>query len=144
MGVRLDRVHTCGGTVTSVHAAADTYLEQYASLALMLALGVGFVAGGLTVNKVLRPHNPSAGKLSTYECGVDPVGGDWAHTQIRYYLYAYLYVLFAVEAVFLFPWVTIMDKAGFGAAAAVEMGIFAALLALGLLYAWRKGALRWA
>jgi NADH-quinone oxidoreductase subunit A len=121
----------------------DSYLGQYASLGLMLLLGVGFVTTGLTVNKLLAPHNPAAEKLTTYECGVDPVGGDWAHTQIRYYLYAYLYVLFAVEAVFLFPWIAIVNKPSFGLSAAIEMGIFIVLLMSGLLYAWRKGALRW-
>ena len=74
---------------------------------------------------------------------VDPVGGDWAQAQIRYYIYAFLYVLFAVESVFLFPWAVIYSRPGFGATAVVEMAIFVAVLALGLLYAWRKSVLRW-
>ncbi|MDQ1645944.1 MAG: NADH-quinone oxidoreductase subunit, partial [Cryptosporangiaceae bacterium] len=82
-------------------------------------------------------------KQSTYECGVDPVGGGWAQTQIRYYVYAYLYVLFAVESVFLLPWAVVFDRPGFGLSSILEMGLFVALLALGLLYAWRKGVLRW-
>jgi NADH-quinone oxidoreductase subunit A len=82
-------------------------------------------------------------KSSTYECGIDPVGGDWAQAQIRYYVYAYLYVLFAVEAVFLFPWAVIFDDAAFGIVAVVEMAIFVGVLALGLLYAWRKRVLSW-
>jgi NADH-quinone oxidoreductase subunit A len=91
----------------------------------------------------LRPHHPTPAKLSTYECGLDPVGGDWAQTQIRYYVYAYLYVLFAVESVFLFPWALVFDRRGFGAVTVVEMAIFIAVLALGLLYAWRKRVLDW-
>jgi NADH-quinone oxidoreductase subunit A len=71
------------------------------------------------------------------------VGGDWAQAQIRYYVYAYLYVLFAVESVFLFPWALVFDSKGFGLATVVEMGIFVGLLALGLLYAWRKRVLSW-
>jgi NADH-quinone oxidoreductase subunit A len=98
----------------------------------------------MTANRLLRPHNPHAAKLTTYECGVVPVGGDWAQAHIRYYVYAYLYVLFAVEAVFLFPWAVVYDRPGFGVAAVAEMGIFVGLLALGLLYAWRKGVLTWA
>jgi NADH-quinone oxidoreductase subunit A len=122
----------------------DGYLGQYASVGLLLIVGIGFVALSFGVNALLAPHQPSAAKLSTYECGVDPVGGDWAQAQIRYYVYAYLYVLFAVESVFLFPWAVIFDRPGFGVATLVEMGIFVGLLALGLLYAWRKGVLHWA
>ena len=73
--------------------------------------------------------------------GTPPVGGDWAQAQIRYYVYAYLYVLFAVESVFLFPWAVVFT--GFGVTSVVEMGIFVAVLALGILYAWRKGVLSW-
>jgi len=87
------------------------------------------------------PARPA--KYTNYECGLDPVGGDWAQAQIRYYLYAYLYVLFAVESVFLFPWAVVYARPGFGRTAVVEMGIFVAVLALGLLYAWRKRVLRW-
>ncbi|SHN47426.1 NADH-quinone oxidoreductase subunit A [Cryptosporangium aurantiacum] len=121
----------------------DGYLGQYASLGLLLIVGIGFVAVSFGVNRLLAPHRPTAAKLSTYECGVDPVGGDWAQAQIRYYVYAYLYVLFAVESVFLFPWAVVFDRPGFGVVTLVEMGIFIGLLALGLLYAWRKGVLRW-
>jgi NADH-quinone oxidoreductase subunit A len=122
----------------------ESYLGSYAGLGLLLVVGVGFVAFSMTANRLLRPHRPSAAKQSTYECGVDPVGADWAQAQIRYYVYAYLYVLFAVEAVFLFPWAVIFDRPGFGGPAVAEMGIFVGLLGLGLLYAWRKGVLRWA
>ena len=94
---------------------------------------------------MLRPARPAdpAGKRAIYECGLDPVGGDWAQVQIRYYVYAYLYVLFAVESVFLFPWAVIFDRPGFGVAAVVEMASSSAVLALGILYAWRKRILRW-
>jgi NADH-quinone oxidoreductase subunit A len=122
----------------------DGYLGQYASVGLLLIVGIGFVALSFGANAFLAPRQPSPAKLSTYECGVDPVGGDWAQAQIRYYVYAYLYVLFAVESVFLFPWAVVYDRPGFGVATLVEMGVFVGLLALGLLYAWRKGVLRWA
>ena len=121
------------------------YLGSYATLGLLLAAGVLVFVGAFAANRLLRPARPAepAGKRLSYESGVDPVGGDWAQAQIRYYVYAYLYVLFAVEAVFLFPWAVVFDRPGFGAAAVVEMGIFVAMLALGLLYAWRKRVLRW-
>ena len=119
------------------------YLGSYATLGLLLAVGVGFFAVAFTANRLLRPHRPTPEKLSSYECGLDPVGGDWAQSQIRYYVYAYLYVLFAVESVFLFPWALVFDRPGFGAVTVVEMAIFVAVLALGLLYAWRKRVLDW-
>jgi NADH-quinone oxidoreductase subunit A len=119
------------------------YLGSYATLGLILLAGVLFFVVAMTANRLLRTTRPSAEKSTTYECGLDPVGGDWAQAQIRYYVYAYLYVLFAVEAVFLFPWAVIFDDPGFGLIAVVEMAIFVGVLALGLLYAWRKKVLRW-
>jgi NADH-quinone oxidoreductase subunit A len=123
----------------------EGYLGSYATLGLVLAAGVLVFVGAFGANKLLRPAHPAepAGKRTTYESGVDPVGGDWAQAQIRYYVYAYLYVLFAVEAVFLFPWAVIFDRPGFGLLTAAEMGVFVAVLALGILYAWRKKILTW-
>ena len=75
------------------------------------------------------------------ESGVDPVGDGWAQTPIRYYVFALLFVMFDVEAVFIFPWATRLEAYGwFGA---IEMIAFILLLALGLLYAWRKKVLQW-
>jgi len=121
------------------------YLGSYATLGLLLVASVLIFVGAFTANRILRPANPAEppGKRQTYESGIDPVGGDWAQMQIRYYVYAYLYVLFAVEAVFLFPWALIFDRPGFGATTIVEMAIFVTVLALGILYAWRKKILTW-
>jgi NADH-quinone oxidoreductase subunit A len=121
------------------------YLGSYATLGLVLAAGVLVFVGAFGANKLLRPGNPAepAGKRLTYESGVDPVGGDWAQAQIRYYVYAYLYVLFAVEAVFLFPWAVVFDRPGYGLVTAAEMAVFVAVLALGIVYAWRKKILTW-
>ncbi|MFI7541241.1 NADH-quinone oxidoreductase subunit A [Actinoplanes sp. NPDC049599] len=121
------------------------YLGSYATLGLVIAAGVLVFVGAFGANKLLRPASPAepAGKRLTYESGVDPVGGDWAQAQIRYYVYAYLYVLFAVEAVFLFPWAVVFDRPGFGLVTVVEMGVFVAVLALGIVYAWRKKILTW-
>lgn len=103
--------------------------------------GVLFFAAAMTANRLMRPRVPRPEKVTTYESGVDPVGGGWAQTQVRYYLYAYLYVVFAVDAVYLFPWATVVKS--FGWATLAEMGVFLAVLAVGLLHAWRRGALRW-
>jgi NADH-quinone oxidoreductase subunit A len=123
----------------------DGYLGSYATLALVAAAGVLVFVGAFAANRLLSPAHPAepSGKRIAYESGVDPVGGDWAQAQIRYYVYAYLYVLFAVEAVFLFPWAVVFDRPGFGLATIVEMAVFIGVLALGILYAWRKKILTW-
>ena len=121
------------------------YLGGYATLGVLLVVGAAFFVVAFAANRLLRPSRAAdnPGKYETYECGLDPVGGDWAQAQIRYYVYAFLYALFAVESVFLFPWAVVFDRPGFGATAVVEMAIFVAVLALGLLYAWRKNVLTW-
>ena len=121
------------------------YLGSYVTLGLLLLASVVMFVGAFGANRLLRPARPAdpPGKRATYECGLDPVGGDWAQMRIHYYVYAYLYVLFAVEAVFLFPWAVVFDRPGFGIVTVAEMGIFVAVLALGILYAWRKNVLRW-
>ncbi|MBW8485093.1 NADH-quinone oxidoreductase subunit A [Actinomadura parmotrematis] len=119
------------------------YSHTYAVVAALLLIGGGIVAGGLAANRGLRPNRPTVEKLTTYECGVDPVGGGWAQSYVRYYVFGYLYVIFAVDAVFLFPWATVFAAPGFGATTLVEMFVFLAFLATGLLYAGRKGVLSW-
>jgi NADH-quinone oxidoreductase subunit A len=119
------------------------YLGSYLTLGIVLLLAAVLFGAAFVVNRTLRPHRPNPGKLTTYESGVDPVGGDWAQAEIRYYVYAYLYVLFAVESVFLFPWAVVFARPGFGRSTLIEMVVFVAVLLLGLLYAARKGVLRW-
>jgi len=120
-----------------------TYLASYATLGFLLVLGVVVAIAALAANRLLRTQVPTRTKQLTYECGLDPVGGDWAQMQIRYYVYAFLYVLFAVESVFLFPWAVVYNQTGFGLITVAEMAVFVAVLVLGLAYAWRKGVLRW-
>jgi NADH-quinone oxidoreductase subunit A len=119
------------------------HIETYTVAVSVFLAGLVFVGGAFTASRFLRPTRPSVEKLTTYECGVDPVGEGWAQSHIRYYIYAYLYVVFAVDAVYLFPWATVFDAPGFGVTTLVEMGIFLAIVALGILYAARKGVLRW-
>ena len=95
----------------------------------------------LGLSALLRPNRPTREKLMAYESGVDPVGEGWSQSQIRYYVFALLFVIFDVEAVFIFPWATQLERyAGFGL---VEMGVFVAVILLGLVYAWLKGVLHW-
>ena len=105
--------------------------------------GLALVLGSLLlgVAALIRPDKPNPSKLIAYESGVDPVGIGWSQSQIRYYVFALLFVLFDVEAVFIFPWATQLERyAGLGL---VEMGVFVGVLLLGLVYAWKKGVLRW-
>ncbi|MDQ1704727.1 MAG: NADH-quinone oxidoreductase subunit [Frankiaceae bacterium] len=119
------------------------YFGGYALVGLLGLVGVGFVVVGLGVNRLLRPWKLTPEKLLTYESGVDPVGEGWAQTQVRYYVYAFLYVVFAVDAVFLFPWATVFALPGFGGLSLAEMFVFLGFLAVGLLYAWKKDVLAW-
>jgi|SRR6266540_2304578 len=121
----------------------DGYFGSYVVVGLLLVIGLGLVTVALTANRLLRPHLPEPEKLLTYECGVDPVGEGWAQVHVRYYVYAYLYVVFAVDAIYLFPWATIFDTPGFGATTLVEMFVFLGFIATGLAYAWKKGVLSW-
>jgi NADH-quinone oxidoreductase subunit A len=116
--------------------------HPYLVVAAVLAGGGLFFAAAMTANRMLRPRVPTREKLLTYESGVDPVGTGWAQSQVRYYLYVFLYVVFAVDAVYLFPWATVVGR--FGWPTIGEMAVFLGVLAVGLLHAWRRGALRWA
>jgi NADH-quinone oxidoreductase subunit A len=119
------------------------YFGGYALVGLLGLVGVGFVAVALGANRLLRPWRTTPAKLLTYESGVDPVGDDWSQSNVRYYVYAFLYVVFAVDAVFLFPWATVFALAGFGGISLGEMFVFLGFLAVGLVYAWKKGVLTW-
>ena len=117
------------------------YFGTYVPLLAMTIVGVLLVSSMFLGNRLLRPTARTEEKLLTYECGVDPVGEGWAQTHVRYYVFAYLYVIFAVDAVFLFPWATVF--AGLGWVSVAEMGVFVGFIAVGLVYAWRKGVLTW-
>jgi NADH-quinone oxidoreductase subunit A len=102
----------------------------------------------MLVNRVMRPSVPSPLKLTTYECGVEAVGSGWSQMNIRYYVFAFLFVIFDVEAIFLFPWAVIvgaLDATTTPSAlfALVAMFLFIATLLEGLAYAWKKGVLTW-
>ena len=117
------------------------YFQDYTTVGVFLAVGAALVLVMLGVASIIRPANPTKAKKLTYECGVDPVGSGWAQSYVRYYVFGLLFVIFDVEAVFIFPWAVIAEKLGvFGL---VEMLIFIAVLVLGLVYAIRKGVLKW-
>jgi len=118
-------------------------MSGYLAVAAVLGAGVLLVTAAMLARRLLAPRAPHPAKLATYESGVDPVGEGWAHTQVRYYVYAFLYVIFAVDSIFLFPWATVFAGDGYGVTTLVEMFIFLGFLAVGLLYAYWKGVLAW-
>ena len=121
-----------------------TYYGSYGVMLAVVLAGIALVVVAFTAGRLVAPSRPwYGGKLKTYECGIDPVGEGWAQTHVRYYVFVYLYVIFAVDAVYLFPWATVFDAPGYGVVTLVEMVLFIGFLATGILYAWRRGVLRW-
>jgi NADH-quinone oxidoreductase subunit A len=122
-------------------APMSDFLRDYLTVVWFGAIALVLAGLLLGVAALVRPDKPTRQKVMAYESGVDPVGTGWSQSQIRYYIFALLFVVFDVEAVFIFPWATQLERyALFGL---VEMGIFVFVLLLGLVYAWRKGVLRW-
>jgi NADH-quinone oxidoreductase subunit A len=117
------------------------YYREYLAVAVLIGAGLLMVGGMLGLGKLVRPSRPQPEKYVTYEAGSDPVGG-WGQSNVRYYVYALLFVMFDVEAVFIFPWATRVEY--LGVQSLVSMIVFIVVLTLGLVYAWRKGVLRWA
>jgi NADH-quinone oxidoreductase subunit A len=119
----------------------EGYFGQYATIGVFALVGVALVFVTLQLARLVRPNVPHPEKYTTYESGIDPIGSGWQHTNVRYYIFALLFVVFDVEAVFLFPWAIVFER--LGTQAFVEMVIFIAILALALLYAIKKGVLEW-
>ncbi len=117
------------------------YLGQYVTIGLFAVIGVVLVFGTLALARLVRPNVPRPEKLTTYESGIDPIGQGWSQANVRYYIFALLFVIFDVEAVFLFPWAIVFER--LGTQAFIEMAIFIAILAFALLYAVRKRVLEW-
>jgi NADH-quinone oxidoreductase subunit A len=119
----------------------EGYFGQYVTIGIFAIVGVVLVFGTIGVSRLLSPSVPHPEKLTTYESGIDPIGHGWGQANVRYYIFALLFVVFDVEAVFLFPW-AIVFKA-LGTQAFVEMLIFIGILALALIYAIKKRVLEW-
>ncbi|MGH2788610.1 MAG: NADH-quinone oxidoreductase subunit A [Actinomycetota bacterium] len=119
----------------------EGYFGQYATIGVFALVGVALVFVTLQLARLVRPNVPHPEKYTTYESGIDPIGSGWQHTNVRYYIFALLFVVFEVEAVFLFPWAIVFER--LGTQAFVEMVIFIGILALALLYAIKKRVLEW-
>ena len=115
---------------------------QNSTMAITAALtGVGLVAVALLLAKLMSPRSFSPQKGEPYECGIPTRGESMAQFKVGYYLYAILFLMFDVETVFLFPWAVKVRE--LGSAGLISIAVFFSILVLGLVYAWRKGALEW-
>ncbi|HWL38283.1 MAG TPA: NADH-quinone oxidoreductase subunit A [Frankiaceae bacterium] len=122
------------------------YFGSYTTVGSVILAGLGFIVVAFSAARLIRPTRPNREKYLTYECGIDPVGAGWSQTQIRYYVFAFLFVIFDVESVFLFPFAAVLNefsRAGQGGPVFVEMVVFVGILLVGLLYAWKKKVLEW-
>ncbi|MEF2244078.1 MULTISPECIES: NADH-quinone oxidoreductase subunit A [unclassified Paenibacillus] len=119
----------------------DTYMNNYIVVAVFIVMGILLPVVALTAGRLLRPHRPTQSKQTTYESGNEPVGEGQVRFNIRYYLFALMFVIFEVETVFLYPWAVAYQKLGLFVL--FEMIIFAGMLLIGLLYAWKKKVLKW-
>lgn len=111
------------------------------SLILFFLLGVVLVGGAIAFSTIVAPRSKNIAKFEPYECGIESKTVAWVQFNVGYYLFAIIYLIFDVETVFIFPWGVVMRDLGM--LAFIEIIIFFFILVLGLLYAWRKGALKW-
>lgn len=116
-------------------------MSAYATLFAFALVAVLFAAVSMVASSLLRPQVADPIKRTTYECGMEAVGSTEVKTNIRFYVFALLFVIFDVETLFVYPWAVSVREVG--PVALVEMLIFLGVLFLGLVYAWKKGALAW-
>ena len=116
-------------------------LAEYFPILLFMLVGLGVGVAPLVLGRLLGPHRPDAEKLSPYECGFEAFEDARMKFDVRYYLVAILFILFDLEIAFLFPWAAVINDIGF--AGFLAMMIFLAILTVGFVYEWMKGALEW-
>ncbi len=115
--------------------------SQYLPILIFLMVASAFALGALVIGELFRIRRPYSEKLMPYESGNPPVGEPRIRFSVKFYIIAMLFVVFDVEAVFLYPWAIVFDK--IGTYAFVEMIIFIIILLVGYVYAWKKEAFRW-
>lgn len=116
-------------------------LSDFTFVGILVLIAALLPIAGLGIAWLIRPKKPNPVKQSTYECGIETIGDTWVQFKAQYYIYALVFVVFDIEAVFLLPWAVAYDQLPLYAL--VEAIIFIVILVLALVYAWRKGALRW-
>ena len=117
------------------------YAQQYLFIGVLALASIGLGGMPLLLARVVAPKKPGKTKQAPYECGLESTGDSWIQFRMEYYVYALLFVVFDVEVAFLFPWALVWRT--MGEIAFLEMLIFLAILAVGLVYAWKRGLLEW-
>jgi NADH-quinone oxidoreductase subunit A len=116
-------------------------LGTYLPIMLLILVSLAFGRGSVVFSSLIGQKKYSKAKMAPYECGCEPIGTARERFPIKFYLIAMLFILFDIEAVFLYPWAILYKKLGvFGL---VEMGLFVVILFVGYIYVWKKGALEW-
>tara|TARA_Y100001970_G_scaffold212699_1_gene259767 strand:- start:196 stop:576 length:381 start_codon:yes stop_codon:yes gene_type:complete len=122
---------------------SEMYDVNWTAVIVVAIVGVLAALGMFLASRIISPRKPSELKDTPYECGIPASPYNWSQIQIRYYVFAILFIIFDVEAVFLFPWAMVFLKDFVSAAVFYEMLIFMAILFFGVIYGWKKGVLQW-
>ena len=117
------------------------FLKDYLSIIIFLVLALGLSLAFIAINYLASPNRPDPEKLSAYECGFEPFNDSRMEFDVRFYLVAILFIIFDLEIAFLFPWA--ISLGSLGALGFWSMMIFLAILTVGFIYEWKKGALEW-
>ncbi len=116
-------------------------MNEWLYVGLFFIVGLIIPVGAIGIAFLLSPKKPNPVKISTYECGIEPVGEGWVQFKAQYYIFALVFLVFDVETVFLFPWAVKLGQLGLFAV--IEGIVFILILVAGLVYTWRKGMLEW-
>ena len=119
----------------------SAYFQHYLFIGLLTGVAIVLGVAPLLLARCVAPNKPGHSKQAPYECGLESTGEPWVQFRVHYYIYALLFVIFDVEVVFIYPWALVWK--GLGPVVFVEMILFLAILAVGLIYAWKKGVLEW-
>ncbi len=111
------------------------------AIILLIITGIAFAGGGILISKLIAKTSQNAAKGEPYECGIPTEGTSWIQFNVGYYLFALIFLVFDVELVFMYPWAVVVKRVGM--VGLVEIVLFMFILFMGLIYAWRKGALKW-
>ena len=120
---------------------SSAYFQDYLFIGVLTIVAVVFGMAPLILAKFIAPKKPGLSKQAPYECGLESEGDPWVQFRVQYYIYALLFVIFDVEVVFIYPWALVWKL--LGPVALAEMAVFLGILAVGLIYAWKKGVLEW-
>ena len=116
-------------------------MREYLGILIVFVIAAAIAGGFILLTSLLGPKKPSLVKQQPFECGVEPIMRPGGRFPVKFYLLAMLFILFDIELVFLFPWAVVFRSLGWGGY--LEMLLFLAVVVLGFLYAWKKGALEW-